>query len=226
MSNASLSDLSHRRRDHSAIIKDSRSQLIRKLRITLPVIAVCILFSVLVFSDRKDPIEARPIEEIIPHEMGKNELINAKFETQDQNERPFSITSERAFQEDDNSNNINLEKPKAYMRFDDGTHISLKGENGIYQQEEQLLHLEGDVRFLHNDGYEILTTTVDINIEEQTAVSNTPVTGKGPTGDITASGLIANGQTAVFIFKGPATLTLTQEIQPETPEEKNTNHEK
>ena len=185
--------------------------MVRKLRIIFPVVAACLLVSVLVFSDRKDPIEAKPIEEVIPQKMGENELINAEFNAQDEQDRPFSITSERAFQDEVDSNDVKLEKPIANMKFDDGTRVSLKGKNGTYKQEEQLLHLKGDVKFIHDEGYELNTTEVDIDIEKQTAISKVPVTGHGPAGDIKASGLNANGKDAIFIFEGPATLILTPE---------------
>ena len=208
MSEKTLSDLSDVTRDHSEIIKSGRSTIIRKLRIAFPIIAACLLFSVLVFSDRKDPIKATPIEEVIPQKVGENELINPKFDAQDEQNRPFSITSDRAYQNEEDSDDIQLEKPVAQMKLDDGTKISLQGKRGVYQQEDQLLHLEGDVRFTHNDGYDLNTTKVDININEQTATSDEHVTGHGPAGDVEASGLRTNGKTGVFIFKGPATLIL------------------
>ncbi len=212
----SLSDLSSLQRDHSAILNSGRSSVIRHLRIVFPVVAICLLFAVFVLSDRKAPLEARPIEEIIPHEMGQNELVNPTFNAQDEEHNPFTITSERAFQEDGNSDQIILENPKADMRFDDGTRISLQGQNGTYQQDAQILHLEGHVLFSDED-YELTTNSVDINIEHQTATSNTPVTGHGPAGTIQASGLRANGQSSIFIFTGPATLTLNPQKISETP---------
>jgi lipopolysaccharide export system protein LptC len=208
MSQENLSDLSNIDRDHDDVIKGTRSSVIRKLRIILPVIATCILFAVLVFSDRKDPIEARPIEEIVKQETGANELIDAQFSSKDEKDRPYTITSDRAYQEHSDSDEIQLENPKANLHVDNNTTISLEGQSGTYDQEKQLLHLKGNVKLLQNEGYEIVTDTVDININNQTANSNSPVSGQGPAGDIKASGLKASGDQSILIFKGPATLTL------------------
>ncbi len=213
---SSFYDPSSIRRGHSAIIKGERSYIIRKLRVILPVIATVLLFMVFLLSDRKDLIEATPIEDIIPYEMGENELVNAKFEAQNQDNEPFSITAERAFQdgekgEDGNNDQVQLKKPMANMSFNDGTQISLKGKNGTYTQDNQILHLEGDVLLSHDDQYELLTESVDINIETQTAISTSPVSGHGPVGNIEASGLLAKGQENIFIFKGPAVLILNPE---------------
>ena len=63
----------------------------------------------------------------------------------------------------------------------------------------------------HDDGYELTTEQVDLDIISQTAHSDTPVSGHGPAGTISSSGLDANGKTGTLIFTGPARMTLHTE---------------
>lgn len=189
-------------------MSNMRTNIIKKLRIALPVIAAIMLVSVLVFSDRKDPIEARPIEEIVDQKIGENELLNPVLNAHDSENRPFTITSDRAFQKDMDDTKVFLKNPKAVLEFDDGSDIALKGKNGAFEQDDQILNLDGDVEFTHSDHYVLKTQSVKINVDDQTAISTVPVSGNGPTGHIEASGMSANGRKSVLIFTGPVSLTI------------------
>jgi lipopolysaccharide export system protein LptC len=196
-------------------MSDMRTSIIKKLRIALPVIATSLLVSVLVFSDRKDPIEARPIEEIVSQKMGENELLNPVLTAHDSEDRPFTIISDRAFQKIGDDNNVFLDKPKATLHFDVGTNLSLEGDNGAFAQDDQILNLDGAVEFKHSDAYTLKTQSIQINVDQQTAVSTMPISGYGPTGDIEASGMTANGQESIIIFNGPASLTINNQPKEE-----------
>lgn len=199
-------------------MSDIRTSIIKKLRIALPVIATSLLVSVLVFSDRKDPIEARPIEEIVSQKMGENELLNPVLTAHDSEDRPFTIISDRAFQKENDDNKVFLDNPKATLNFDDGTNLSLQGKNGAFAQDSQILNLDGEVEFKHSDAYTLKTKSIVINVDQQTAVSTVPVSGDGPSGHIEASGMTANGQTSIIIFQGPASLTIKNQPKEETNE--------
>ncbi len=206
-SKATLSDLAHTR-DHNQIISLKRAKWVRQLRIIFPVVATCILLGALVFSDRKDALEATPINEIVSQDVGKNELLNPKFKSKDDKDNPFIITSDRAFQHKKDGDKILLENPNANINMLNGDQLSLGGDQGVFKQEEQTLKLDGNVQLEQNEEYILNTTSVKIDLENQIATSDVEVTGSAPAGDIKASGLNANANNDIIIFKGPATLTL------------------
>ncbi|MGE4313567.1 MAG: LPS export ABC transporter periplasmic protein LptC [Pseudobdellovibrionaceae bacterium] len=200
-----------------------RSKIVRLMRLGFPVLAVILLFAVLIFNDRRIDTEIRNIKEVVPKTMGKNELVNPRFESQDEKAQPYVITAERAFQADTNMDEIRLEKPTADMTMNDGTWVAIKSIDGLFDQKNQLLDLKGNVRMYHDSGYLMTTKAMLLDIRNKTADSDTPVTVKGPAADLTAQGLSADGQSAILIFKGPAHLTLhsisgTSENKTEKPE--------
>jgi lipopolysaccharide export system protein LptC len=196
--------------DAAATVAQSvrHSSIVRRLRLALPLVAIGIVVIMLSWSDMDKSMAPVPREEVSPQTMGKNELVKPKFQSEDTNQQPYTITADRAFQEADNLDLIILEKPVADITLKDGAWIAIKAKDGEYLQSKQKLKLTGDVRLYHDDGYEMMTERVDLDIVSQTAHSDTPVSGHGPAGTITGSGLEANGKNGTLIFTGPAKLVL------------------
>jgi lipopolysaccharide export system protein LptC len=196
--------------DAAATVAQSvrHSSIVRRLRLVLPLVAIGIVVIMLAWSDMDKIAEPVRREEVSPQTMGKNELVKPKFQSEDTNQQPYTITADRAFQEADNLDLVILEKPVADITLEDGAWIAIKAKNGEYLQSRQKLKLTGDVRLYHDDGYELATEQVDLDIISQTAHSDKPVSGHGPAGTITSSGLDANGRNGTLIFTGPAKLIL------------------
>jgi hypothetical protein len=73
----------------------------------------------------------------------------------------------------------------------------------MYQSQAQLLDLFGDVNLVRDDGTRFVTNAAHVDVAADSAVGNDPVTGHGPSGDITAQGfrVVDRGNTIVFIGK-------------------------
>lgn len=196
--------------DAAATVAQSvrHSSMVRRLRLALPLAAIGIVAVMLVWSDMDQTAEPVPREKVSPQTVGKNELVKPKFQSEDTNRQPYTITADRAFQEADNLDLVILEKPVADITLEDGSWVAIKAKNGEYLQSGQKLKLTGDVRLYHDDGYELTTQQVDLDIAAQTAYSDKPVSGQGPAGTISGSGLQANGINGTLIFTGPARLVL------------------
>lgn len=184
------------------------SSIVRRLRLVLPLAAVAIVVVMFVWSDMDEAVEPVRREEISPQTVGKNELLKPKFQSEDSNRQPYTITADKAFQEAEDLDRVILDKPVADISLKDGSWIAIKASDGEYLQSAQKLTLKGNVRLYHDDGYELNTDTVDLNIKDQTARSSAPVSAQGPAGIIKGSGLEAAGQSGIVIFTGPASLTL------------------
>jgi lipopolysaccharide export system protein LptC len=207
---AELSRLIRPKKDERDVSAQSRhySFLVRKLRLILPLVIVAIFVALLAWSDSDKTVKAVPKEDVSPETMGKNELLNPKFEAEDEKQQPYTITATKAFQEPDNLDLVILDKPVADISLKDGSWIALESQDGKFTQSAGDLSLDGDVKLYHDDGYELRTSHVDINIRDQVVTSTSPVSGQGPAGDITASGLTAKGQDGTLVFTGPAKLVL------------------
>jgi len=184
------------------------TSLVRRLRLVLPLVAVALVVVMLAWSDMDKNVAPVRREEIAPQTVGKNELIKPKFQSEDTNQQPYTITADKAFQESGNLDRVIMQKPVADIALKDGAWIAIKATDGEYIQSTQKLNLQGDVKLFHDDGYELTTDHVDLDVIGQTAVTTSPVSGHGPAGTITGTGLQASGKTGVLIFTGPAKLIL------------------
>lgn len=185
------------------------SSIVRKLRLILPLIAVAIIAIMLVWSDMEKVAEPIKREEIAPQTVGKNELLNPKFQSEDGKSQPYTITADRAFQEAGNLDRVVLQQPVADLSMKNGTWIAVKAKDGEYFQGTQKLHLSGNVRLFHDEGYEIVTEKIDLDVAGQKASSVLPVSGHGPRGTIEGKGLQADGVSNTLTFTGPAKLVIT-----------------
>lgn len=196
------------------------SVLVRRMRLVLPVVALGMVVVLMVWTNREAPLTPVPREQISPQTISQNELINPKFQSEDKSSQPYTITADKAIQNAEDMNTVILDKPVADMTLKSGGWVSLKAVNGQYKQAEGNLSLDGNVEIHHDSGYELHTEKMDIDVSGQTIQSDTPVTGHGPSADISATGLSADGTTDTMIFKGPAKLILRQ-ISPSDPKKEN-----
>lgn len=187
------------------------SAIVRRMRLILPVAAFAIVIALMTWKDESAPVSAIPREEVSPQTVSQNELINPKFQSEDQNNQPYTITADKATQNADDMDILHLQKPVADITLKSGGWVSLKAKNGVYQQEDKNLNLDGDVVIHDKNGYEIQTQKINIQVKDQMITSTSPVTGRGPEADISASGLSVDGQSKIVIFTGPAKLTFKKE---------------
>ncbi len=185
-----------------------RSTSIKKLRMILPLIAGAIVIIMFIWSDMGSVAPPKRKEDVAPQAIGKNELLNPRFESEDTSQQPYTITAKKAYQNAGNLNLIFLDKPVADISLKDGAWLAIEADKGEFEQVKQTLVLEGHVKLFHDAGYEMLTDHVDIDMNAATAISNAPVSGHGPIGTIKSMGLVADGNKGTLVFTGPATLVL------------------
>lgn len=194
------------------------SAFIRRMRIVLPLIAgviIAILFAWHSFQNSVIPTLEDAVE--IPKSVGKNELINPRFESIDKKQQPYTITAERAVQEKNNENLVILEKPDGDMMLKDGAWVALRADQGAFRQDSQQLFLKGAVEIFHDLGYQLKTEQLHINIKNHTAWSDVDIYIHGPKGTLEARGLKANSESEHLIFTGPARLVLINTSNTITP---------
>lgn len=193
-----------------------RSTSVKKLRLFLPLVAGLIVVVMFVWSDMESVAPPQRKDKIAPQSVGRNELLNPRFESEDSSQQPYTITATKAFQNTGNLNLIMLNKPVADIALKNNAWLAIESDQGEYEQVKQNLMLQGHVKLFHDQGYEMLTDKVQIDILSKTAVSTTPISGHGPAGTIQAQGMTADGNSGVVSFKGPATITFNQKTSQKT----------
>ena len=186
----------------------SYSIFIRWLRLILPVIAVAIIAVVFTWDNTTQDMK-NLTQEIQAPIIGRNELLNPRFENKDKKNQPYTITAMRATQGQTDDNLIILEKPLADMLLNSGRWLAAKSNQGAYRQDTQRLLMTGNVEVFHDQGYQLNTESLNVDMKTENIWSEVDVFLKGPEGTIEAKAMDANNTDQILKFFGPAKLTLT-----------------
>lgn len=185
-----------------------RSAFIRSMRIVLPLIAIAITAIVFSWNILKsdDLAPAKP-DVKSTGVIGKNELLNPRFDSVDDKNQPFRITATRALQGTDDAMML-LDEPMADILLNNGSWLALTARQGAYRQETRRLLLKDNVTLFHDAGYKVTTQELDVDMNAGTARSDTTISGHGPLGTLDAKGMRADSKAQTLIFTGPARLVI------------------
>ena len=135
-------------------------------------------------------------------------MVNARFVGVDLKKQPFSITADIAKNLLKDITQIELEMPKADITVSDGSWLVLTANSGVYYQKRKFLNLEGAVNLFHDSGYEFKTNKARIDLNQGIAISNEPVKGQGPFGQLQAEGFQIENKGNKISFLGKSKLIL------------------
>lgn len=116
-------------------------------------------------------------------------MSNPHFEGVDEQERPFSVMAKRAIQMDSVGDVIELEAPEADVTMESGAWLAINADSGRFMRKAQKLDLDGAVSLFHDQGFELHTSDVQVDLAASSAHTDRPVQGQGPSGNMTADGL-------------------------------------
>jgi lipopolysaccharide export system protein LptC len=205
----------HASRLHSRYAVPSR--WVRWGKFALPVVAVGLAVAIFYLGRveyRKSLLPIGQDTEVVPEQIDSVSMTNARFAGRDNRNRSFTVTAEKAQQKDSDSTIIHLVQPKADVDLTGGRLVAFRAESGIYVRDDQLLNLAGDVTMSDNRGFEFHTTSASVDLGQHTATGDAPVTGSGPSGDITSEGfrVLDDGDRVLFTGKTNLTVTTVNDI--------------
>jgi len=186
------------------------------MRWGLPIFALIMMVVVLAWPELDEQIEAIPEEDILNVQevnMGGNELLNPRYETTDAQNNPINVRAEKAIQSQNNKDIVRLEIPKANFKTKDGDGIFIEALQGTYDQKNEKLFLQDDVKITHEKNYVLNAKELRINIKSQEAFSKQNVKITSQDTELNAMGLQGNMQEGTLFFEGPATLKINPQKQ-------------
>lgn len=180
------------------------------LRLVLPAVAVMIICIVAVWA-QWGAIEARfriGFAQINPEDAKTLRMVKPRFAGTNKRSRPFMLTADEARRASPGADEIILKNPKGDMTTDSGAWVALMAATGNYAQKKQVLQLGGGVDLYHDKGLHFVSPTAQIDLKAGTAEGKDPVTGSGPSIDVSGQGfkVIDGGKTVVFTGKSKAIL--------------------
>jgi lipopolysaccharide export system protein LptC len=190
-------------RDTRLAWDDSHSRLVSRAKLVLPALALLVLVVVIAW-----PMIERRGNGTAPSDSGQLEMVDARYRSEDDKARPFEVRAERAIRSSSQSKLVDLLKPEAEMTLESGSWITISADKGKYDQQSGQLSLSGHVTLYHDQGYEFLTETAQVDTNAGTAWGDARVTGQGPFGDIDAAGFRIMNEGKTLVFTGKARLVL------------------
>ncbi len=197
----------------------SYTSIVRSLRIAVPAFGVLLLVLFFLWP----VVTAISLPKIDKAQISgeRTELVNPRYEGQDEGGQRFVLTAERAIQSRNTPDAVALVSPAAALTQTDnseGTKVIAK--NGIYEDKSQHLNLTDDVILTTPEGDQFTTSAADVDLKTKIVTGNVPVAGSGPRIDLTAQGFRYDHAGGTLTLNGPARLVLKETH--ETPDHPNT----
>ncbi len=190
----------------------ARAQLMRRLRVALPVLALLLVVAFLL-NTRTGGVDDAFLEDFADLEATTQNLssLRPQFSGVDADGNPYEITADAASQKPENRDIVDLFQPRAVTSGGDNQSV-VEAEAGIFNTEDKQLILKDGVTFEHvigRDNYVLKSPTAVVSIDDQTLVSDKGVEGEGPGGaTLRAERMRANNRDGVVIFEGDVNMRL------------------
>ncbi|MEI6557111.1 MAG: LPS export ABC transporter periplasmic protein LptC [Rhodospirillaceae bacterium] len=200
---AALPGWMHQGRGHGKprIPNEHYSQLVRRLKIALPLAALALIALVAVW-----PYMSTSQTETSKIDKSQTTMVNARYFSRDKADRPFSVSAKSAALVPDSPSLVDLIQPEGEMTQTNGSWLTVTAERGRYNQDDGRLLMLDNVHLLRDDGFEFVTDEAEIDTKSGNAWGNHTVTGQGPSGEIHADGFVATdrGKTISFTHSSSA----------------------
>ena len=183
------------------------SRFVRRIRIVLPVLALCLVAAVFarpwigdtIVREGDGPVTVRG------EDLTDQVMLNMRAVGVD-GDRPYRIRSAGLRRVGSSGRRFLMDRPDANLVLEDGYWLAGSGGSGVVDWEEETLRLEGGVGLWHQEGYEIHTATAMLDLNAGTASGDDPVVGVGPPGWFAGRGFRLTGSGRQLSLLGRSTV--------------------
>lgn len=139
---------------------------------------------------------------------GKLVMEHPKLSGTDGDQRPYSLTAEKAIQDLSKPKSIELDVITAKLPMEDGVYADITADNGVYDSEKKILVMDGDVVLKTDSGMQINLVDVDVDIGAGSLQTTKPVRLKTENANIEAGSLRVENNGELIIFEKRVKMTL------------------
>ena len=205
----------------SAAAHRAHRRKVSLMRMLFPTAAVVLVAIVVIWSQWQSIETGFKIgfTRINPEEAKTLRMVNPRFSGTNEKAQPYMLTADEARRTSPSADAILLTNPKGDITTDGGAWLALTAAHGNYAQKKKILDLGGGVDLFHDNGLHFTTATARIDLKAGTADGNDPVTGSGPSIEVTGQGfkLLNGGKTVIFTGKSTALLYPRDKRKPKAP---------
>ena len=136
-------------------------------------------------------------------------VVSAMYRGDDDKGRPFTLTAGSAIQHSVREPLVQMRDLVARLQLTDGPG-EVAAQTGTYDINLDRVFLAGPVRFQTGNGYEMVTSTVTVDLKARRAFGSGGVWGQTPTGSFSAERVSADLSERTVALEGRAHLRMTQ----------------
>lgn len=195
---------------HRITVGKRYSRFVGLMRFVLPATAGLVIALIVVWPQVRQATDGFKLDMhmLRLEQNGSQNLVNPRYTSADQNDRPFGLTAARAVQGEGGADVVLLDQPQAEVRLGGDAWMMMTAENGRFDRVRQTLELDGGVAVFHDDGHAIRSEHAVLDIATGDAFGEQPVSAHGPNGELTAAGFQIHDRGRQVFFLGPSRLVI------------------
>ena len=115
-------------------------------------------------------------------EIRENRMLRPHYLSTDKKGQPYHVDADWAKQRTEDL--ADLVNPIGAVTMIEGETFDLKAQKGLYNSQNKLLNLEGEVTLTSTDGYNVRTEKAHVTLDNKVIEGDNYIEGEGPTGAI------------------------------------------
>ena len=196
------------KRQHFAAPGGSLDRAVRLLAWLLPAL-VGSVFALMVITPLSPRGEVSFLLDRNKVDIANNRLSvdSALYRGQDEQGRPFSISADQAVQRSASVPVVLMRELQARILLQGGP-AALVADRGSFQLEEDVVTIDGMVRFTASDGYTMEARNVLIDLADKTMLGRGGISGVIPAGTFSANSIVADLEERSIALDGNARMRM------------------
>lgn len=205
-----LADRERIRKQHWAAPGGSHDEVVRTLKIALPVmIGVLMAFLAMAPLSKNQEISFILDKQKVDVAKERMRVQEARYRGQDDKGRPFMITARSAVQATSRDPIVDILGMRARIALESGP-ATLKADRGRYNLETETVNVIGPILFTAADGYRLQTHDVAVDLDSRVMATDGRVEGQMPLGRFSANRMRADLESRTVTLTGNARLHIVQ----------------
>jgi lipopolysaccharide export system protein LptC len=192
--------------------RSAYSVFVGAMKVFLPAVAVGLIVMIAIWPQLEESSTLRLdfVERLVEAPKADESLMIApRYQGIDENRQPFMVTADQARQVDpDGDELVEMENPAADLFDGDGRWVAITADHGVYQPQQEVLLLDGNVNVYQEEGYELITAQAVVDLVTDVATSSTPTRGQATFGTVRSEGMRIEERGARVYFTGKAHMTI------------------
>ena len=161
------------------------------LKVILPLIALCLLSTLFLFSRARTPTTSIPFIDLeLQTRMREQQITAPYFVGTTENGLSMTLMAEAARPDTDNLSRLISDNIIAEIRAKDETLIIMFAKRGVFDARADLAQLNDGVSITSSTGYHLETKTLQSSLDRLHIESASDVRGEGPIGSFKAGKMI------------------------------------